>query len=98
MVVSHHYLNYKQLSARVLRLSTDLAKNYSVDLQELFIPRLCSHVDNYFFQSCVPVRTIYTISGVRTCVQKPKTRIAEIDFQSQSLFTVFVCAVNTKLQ
>ncbi len=36
-------------------MSTDLAQNYSVGLQVLFIPRLCSKEENYFFQSCMSV-------------------------------------------
>ncbi len=35
---------------RVLRLSTDLAQNKLVGLQEFFIPGLYSQEENYFFQ------------------------------------------------
>jgi hypothetical protein len=51
MVDRHYFLNLKRWSARTLYVYThaDLAQNYSVGLQEIFVSRLCSQEENSSF-------------------------------------------------
>jgi hypothetical protein len=51
MVDRHYSLNLKPWSARTLYVyaHTDPAQKYSVGLQEIFVSRLCSQDENYFF-------------------------------------------------
>jgi hypothetical protein len=57
MVDRHYSLNLKPWSARTLYVyaHTDPAQKYSVGLQEIFVSRLCSQDENYFFLPCVTV-------------------------------------------
>jgi hypothetical protein len=50
MVDRHYSLNLKPWSARTLYVyaHADLAQKYSVGLQEISVPRLCSQEENYF--------------------------------------------------
>jgi hypothetical protein len=45
------FLDLKSWSARTLYVyaHADLAQKYSVGLQEMFVSRLCSQEENYFF-------------------------------------------------
>jgi hypothetical protein len=54
MVDRHYSLNLKPWSARTLYVyaHADLAQKYSVGLQEIFVSRLCSQEENYFFLLC----------------------------------------------
>jgi hypothetical protein len=51
MVDRHYSLNLKPWSATTLYVyaHADLAQKYSVGLQEIFVSRLCSQEENYFF-------------------------------------------------
>ena len=50
MVDRHYSLNLKPWSARTLHV---YAQKYSVGLQEIFVSRLCSQEENYFFLPCL---------------------------------------------
>jgi hypothetical protein len=54
MVDRHYSLNLKPCSARTIYVyaHADLAQKYSVGLQEIFVSRLCSQGENYFFLPC----------------------------------------------
>jgi hypothetical protein len=60
MVDRHYYLNLKPWSARTLPVHVyahaDLVYKYSVGLQEIFVSRLCSQEENYFFLPCWETR------------------------------------------
>ena len=53
-MVDRHSLNLKPWSARALYVyaRADLAQKYSVGLQEIFVSRLCSQEEIYFFLPC----------------------------------------------
>jgi hypothetical protein len=66
MVDRHYSLNLKPWSARTLYVyaHADLAQKYSVGgLQEIFVFRLCSQEENYFFLPQNPDIQKCTIAG-----------------------------------
>jgi hypothetical protein len=53
-IVDRHSLNLKPWSARTyVYAHADLAQKYYVGLQEIFVSRLCSQEENYFFLPCL---------------------------------------------
>jgi hypothetical protein len=77
MVDRHYSLNWKPSSARTLCVyaHADLAQKYSVDLQEIFVSRLCSQEENSFFLPCLsqPSLSTFPVWGNRSTRRKPTT-------------------------
>jgi hypothetical protein len=89
MVDRHYSLNLKPWSAKTLYVyaHTDPAQKYSVGLQEIFVSRLCSQDENYFFLPCPMLCQLsYAVWSVRVCDISEQNLVPSI---SMSFIAVF---------